>query len=163
MRQVLLLNASEEILQLIDWQRAISLLFNGKAEPPYNYDYKYKIPHSSGVFYLPKALRLKKYIHIPRRKTMFSRKNIHRRDKHTCQYCSVILPENQGTLDHVIPRSRGGLNTWQNLVCCCVKCNTKKGNRTPNEANMKLLSIPKEPKSLHKTEIELTSTWSRWA
>jgi len=94
---------------------------------------------------------------------MFSRKNIHRRDKHICQYCSVILPENQGTLDHVIPRSRGGLNTWQNLVCCCVKCNTKKGNRTPNEANMKLLSIPKEPKSLHKMEIELTSNWSRWA
>lgn len=71
MRQVLLLNASEEILQLINWQRAINLIFNGKAEPPYNYDYKYKIPHSSGVFYLPKAIRLKKYIHIPRKKQCF--------------------------------------------------------------------------------------------
>ena len=163
MRKVLLLNASEEVLRFIGWQRAISLLFSDKAEEPYNYEQYYDITHSSGVFYLPKALRLKKYIRVPPMKVYLSRKNIHRRDEYICQYCRESLSPVTGTIDHVLPRSRGGKNTWENLVCSCVNCNVKKGNRTPAEANMPLIRSPREPKYLYNQDVELTSVWSRWA
>jgi len=163
MKKVLLLNASEEILRFIEWQRAVSLLCNGKVEPPYNYDHYYQIPHTSGVFSLPKAVRLKNYIRVPRGQVYLSRKNVHRRDDHVCQYCSKQLTPGEGTIDHVFPRSRGGGNTWENLVCSCVKCNVKKGNKTPSEANMPLIRPPKEPKYLNNQELELPSIWSRWA
>lgn len=163
MDKVLLLNASEEILRLIDWQRAVSLICNHKAEAPYNYDHYYKIPHSSGVFLLPKAIRLKNYIRVPRIKVYLSRKNIHRRDNYTCQYCGKSVPQEKATIDHVLPRSRGGKNTWENLVCSCVNCNVKKGDCTPKEANMPLLCSPREPKYLNTQEVKLPSIWSRWA
>ncbi len=163
MKKVLLLNASEEILRFIEWQRAVSLLCNGKVEPPYNYDHYYQIPHTSGVFALPKAVRLKNYIRVPRGQVYLSRKNVHRRDEHVCQYCKKQLTPGEGTIDHVFPRSRGGGNTWENLVCSCVKCNVKKGDKTPLEANMPLIRSPKEPKYLNNQELELPSIWSRWA
>tara|TARA_R110000868_G_C10560496_1_gene736829 strand:+ start:27 stop:518 length:492 start_codon:yes stop_codon:yes gene_type:complete len=163
MKKVLLLNSSEEILRFIEWQRAVSLLCNGKAEAPYNYDHYYKIPHASGVFSLPKALRLKNYIRVPRIQVYLSRKNVHRRDEYVCQYCRTQLTPGEGTIDHVFPRSRGGVDTWENLVCSCMKCNVKKGNRTPREANMPLIRLPKEPKYLNNPELQLPSIWSRWA
>jgi 5-methylcytosine-specific restriction endonuclease McrA len=163
MKKVLLLNASEEILQFIEWKRAISLLFSGKAEPPYNYEHGYEIPHSSGIFYLPAAIRLKNYIFVPPCKAVLTRKNIHRRDNCSCQYCGVKLDPSSISIDHVIPRSRGGRNTWENLVSCCRNCNTKKSNRTPKEANMKLLCSPRQPKFLNSTELKVSSIWSRWA
>jgi len=162
MKKVLLLNASEEVLRWIEWQRAVSSLFSGKAEAPYNYEHYYEIPHSSGVFLLPKAIRLCKYIRVPRPKVYLSRKNIHRRDEHICQYCGTRV-DGHATIDHIIPRSRGGRNTWENLVCCCTKCNTKKGDSTPKEAKMPLIRRPEEPKYLHIGEVELSSVWSRWA
>lgn len=163
MKKVLLLNASEEVLRFIEWQRAVSLLFSGKAEKPYNYEHYYEIPHTSGVFYLPKAIRLVNYIRVPQIKVYLSRKNVHRRDGNICQYCGVEVQTGEGTIDHIHPRSRGGKNTWENLVCSCVKCNTKKGDRTPKEANMPLIRDPKEPKYLNTQEVQLTSIWSRWA
>ena len=163
MKKVLLLNASEEVLRLIEWQRAVSLLFSGKAEAPYNYEHYYEIPHTSGVFLLPKAIRLVNYIRVPQPKVYLSRRNIHRRDNHTCQYCGVVIPLGKGTIDHVLPKSRGGGNTWENLVCCCAKCNIKKGDSTPKEAKMPLIRRPEEPRYLHIGEVELTSVWSRWA
>ena len=163
MRKVLLLNASEEILQFIEWKRAISLLFSGKAEPPYNYDHKYEIPHSSGIFYLPAAIRLKDYVFVPPSKAVLTRKNIHRRDNNTCQYCRCRLDTSTVSIDHVIPRSRGGKNTWENMVSCCRKCNMKKGNRTPKEAKMELICVPRQPKYLNSTEVEVTEIWTRWA
>jgi len=162
MKKVLLLNASEEVLRFIEWQRAVSLLFSGKAEAPYNYEHYYEIPHTTGVFLLPKALRLRQYIRVPQAKVYLSRKNIHRRDGHTCQYCGTSV-EGNGTIDHVLPRSRGGQNTWENLVSCCVKCNMKKGDSTPKEAKMPLIRRPEEPKYLNIGEVNLTSIWSRWA
>ena len=163
MKKVLLLNASEEVLRFIEWQRAVSLICNNKAEAPYNYDQYYQIPHTSGVFLLPKAVRLKNYIRVPQVKVYLSRKNIHRRDEYTCQYCRKTLSPGEGTIDHVLPRSRGGKNTWENLVCSCEKCNVKKGDKTPKEANMSLIRPPKEPKYLNTQEVNLTSIWSRWA
>ena len=75
----------------------------------------------------------------------------------------MILESGSATIDHILPRSRGGGNTWENLVCSCVKCNVKKGNKTPLEANMTLLSKPRQPRFINKQEVELQSIWSRWA
>lgn len=97
----------------------------------------------ASVYPYPSIIRLSSYIRVPYKKIDLSRKNILRRDGMKCQYCgttSVAL-----TVDHVIPRSRGGQDTWENLTTACVSCNNKKGSRTPEEAHMKLLSMPKRP------------------
>ncbi len=91
----------------------------------------------------PSVIRLSAYIRVPFKKIELSRKNILRRDNYKCQYCaSGSTPL---TLDHIIPKSKGGIESWENLVAACVKCNNRKGNRTPEEAQMKLLSVPKRP------------------
>lgn len=90
----------------------------------------------------PSVIRLRRYIHFPFKKVEMSRKNIFRRDGHRCQYCDS--PKDL-TLDHVIPKSRGGGDSWENLVTACKICNNQKGNRTPEEANMPLLSKPSKP------------------
>ena len=91
----------------------------------------------------PSVIRLTTYIRIPYRKIELSRKNILRRDKNTCQYCGK--KSSSLTIDHVIPRSRGGSDTWENLVGACVRCNNRKGNQTPAEAEMKLQNKPTRP------------------
>ena len=85
---------------------------------------------------------------VERHMTALSRKNILMRDRYTCQYCHRTPPGVELTLDHVIPRSRAGETTWENLVACCHGCNNKKGNRTPEEAGLKLTRAPR-PFSLH--------------
>ena len=82
----------------------------------------------------------------PRIEISFSRKLIEIRDNNTCQYCGKKLSRHNKTIDHVIPKSKGGQNTWENVVLCCRKCNRKKGDKTPEEANMKLINKPKKPK-----------------
>ncbi len=91
----------------------------------------------------PSVIRLSAYIHLPYKNIELSRKNIIRRDGHRCQYCSKSSPPL--TIDHVMPKSRGGSDTWENLVCACVRCNNRKGNRTPEEAGMPLLRRPRKP------------------
>jgi len=91
----------------------------------------------------PSIVRLSSYVHIPYKKIILSRKNILRRDGHRCQYCGRL--EMTVTLDHVIPKARGGEETWENLVCACVSCNNKKGDRTPEEAQMPLGRKPLRP------------------
>lgn len=91
----------------------------------------------------PSVIKLLAYINIPYKKIDLSRKNILKRDNNRCQYCGKKAPDI--TLDHIIPRSRGGQDSWDNLVAACVRCNNRKGNRTPEEANMKLLSKPRRP------------------
>jgi 5-methylcytosine-specific restriction endonuclease McrA len=97
---------------------------------------------------VPTVIRLLEYRRIPHQTRALSRKNILLRDRYTCQYCHRVLPTSELTLDHVIPRSRAGESAWENLVACCHHCNNKKGNRTPEEAGMKLARPPK-PFSLH--------------
>lgn len=92
---------------------------------------------------VPSVIRLNRYIRIPYKKIDLSRKNIMRRDGYRCQYCGCKTKEL--TLDHIIPKSRGGADTWDNLTTACKKCNNKKGNRTPEEAGMKLLNPPSRP------------------
>jgi 5-methylcytosine-specific restriction endonuclease McrA len=143
--QVLLLNSSEEILNVIPWHRAVRLVHTGKASAPAGHDDYYRIATGEGYFDLPTAIVLVEYVNVPYSNARLNRKNILKRDEHKCQYCSASLnPKNQ-TLDHVLPISRGGKDSWTNLIACCKPCNAKKANKTPEEAGMKLLSKPSVP------------------
>lgn len=107
-------------------------------------DDKRKNLHSvTKIFPWPSVIRLSRYINVPYKKVVLTRKNILRRDSFKCSYCGRgDLPL---TIDHVIPRARGGSDSWENLVCACTICNNKKGDRTPEEANMSLTSRPFKP------------------
>ena len=97
---------------------------------------------------VPSVIRLLAYRHIPQQSRALSRKNILLRDRNTCQFCGRIFPSSELTLDHVVPRSRGGRSSWENLVACCYRCNNSKGDRTPEEAGLKLARRPR-PFTLH--------------
>jgi len=95
---------------------------------------------------LPRVLLLNSYDRLPRREVKFSRRNVHLRDGDRCQYCGRQLPPSQLNLDHVIPVSRGGESTWENVVSSCLRCNTRKRNRSPEQAGLKLRRTPKRPR-----------------
>lgn len=95
---------------------------------------------------VPRVIRLLKFDRVPQLSTRFNRRNLFARDNNQCQYCGRVFPSSQLSIDHVLPRSRNGATTWDNVVACCVRCNTKKGGRTPQEAHMKLLTEPRKPK-----------------
>ncbi|MGQ0793419.1 MAG: HNH endonuclease [Deltaproteobacteria bacterium] len=99
----------------------------------------------SRVIRIPRVIMLLRYDLMPRKEAKFNRINIFRRDGSACQYCGEVFPKPDLTIDHVVPRSHGGKSVWENVVCCCVDCNRKKGGRTPEEARMKLISKPKKP------------------
>lgn len=141
-KKVLVLNHNYEPLSVCHVKKAVVLLYLGKAELIEPYDDKYL--HSvSLTIPFPSIVRLSSYVRVPYKKIVLSRKNILRRDGHRCQYCArtdVAL-----TVDHVIPRARGGEDSWENLVTACVRCNNKKGDRSPAEAHMQLIRKPIRP------------------
>jgi 5-methylcytosine-specific restriction endonuclease McrA len=96
---------------------------------------------------VPRVIRLLTYDRLPRTKVKFNRRNIFARDGNRCQYCGKKFPTGELSLDHVMPRSRGGGTDWENIVCACVRCNVRKGGRTPAEAGMRLTKIPVKPKT----------------
>jgi len=143
---VLVLNASYEPINICGARRALVLVLKGVARTE---EEQASELHSARLrMAMPSVIRLLEYRRIPHQTRALSRKNILLRDRNTCQYCGVILPSAELTLDHVIPRSRAGETTWENLVACCHPCNNRKGSRTPEEAGMKLLRPPR-PFSLH--------------
>lgn len=146
MERTLLLNATFEPLKIISWQRAITLLTQGKVEVIDSYDRD--IRGVSLTFRLPSILRLLKLVKIRRssREVRFSRANIYQRDKYVCQYCGVKYPAEDLTFDHIIPQVQGGTATWENIVTACLSCNNRKGGRTPREANMRLIRPPLKPR-----------------
>ncbi|MGB9696947.1 MAG: HNH endonuclease [Ignavibacteria bacterium] len=135
------MNQNYEPISICNVKRAFILTYLGKAEVVSCADSKmvHTIPRS---YKCPSIVRLSVYVRVPFKKIILSRKNILRRDNHKCQYCGSSI---NLTIDHIIPKSRGGDDSWENLVTACVKCNNKKGDRTPEEANMKLRTIPKKP------------------
>ena len=141
MVQVLVLNASYEPLNITSWRRAMVMMLKGKAESIED-NFTRKIREGT---YLPTVIRLKYYVKVPFRQLPLTRKNIFYRDSHRCQYCGNT--KGQLSIDHVVPRSRGGLDTWENVVTSCLPCNVAKGNRTPQEANMPLRNTPRRPLS----------------
>jgi 5-methylcytosine-specific restriction endonuclease McrA len=96
---------------------------------------------------VPRIIRLLTYERFPRQKVKFNRKNLFARDGNRCQYCGKKFPTTELSLDHLVPRSRGGRATWDNIVCACLRCNVRKGGRTPREAGMRLFREPVEPKT----------------
>ena len=144
MEPALLLNATYEPIKIISWKKAITLLFLGKVEMLERHDRDIRTLHRS--YALPSVVRLQRRVRVPRRPVQFSRHNIYRRDDYTCQYCARVFAPQQLTFDHIMPRSRGGDKSWVNIVTACQRCNRFKGNRTPEEANMPLLRLPKEPR-----------------
>ena len=93
----------------------------------------------------PEVILLSAYGGIPRTEVAFSRRNLYRRDGYSCQYCSHSQPASNLSIDHVLPRSRGGRTTWENCVLACVRCNTRKGDRTPKECGLRLARLPRRP------------------
>lgn len=106
---------------------------------------------------VPKIIRLLAYDRLPRRPVRFNRRNLFARDGNRCQYCGRKFPVAELTLDHVMPRSRGGHTNWENIVCSCVRCNVRKGGRTPDEARMKLINPPVKPKRSPVVTLRLSS------
>jgi 5-methylcytosine-specific restriction endonuclease McrA len=143
---VLVLNASYEPINICGARRALVLVLKGVARTEEEQGTEL---HSARVrISLPSVIRLLEYRRIPHQTRALSRKNILLRDRNTCQFCLRVFPGSELTLDHVVPRSRGGRSSWENLVACCYSCNNSKGDRTPEEAGFKLARRPR-PFTLH--------------
>jgi len=142
---VLVLNKNYTPLSICSVRRAICLLVSDKVDVLINYEREMHSP--SVTLPIPSVIKLKFYVRYNRLNVSLSRKNILTRDNFTCQYCGRKRPPL--TVDHIIPRERGGGDQWENLVTACGPCNSKKGNRTPEEANMKLLKAPIRPTRIH--------------
>jgi len=166
---VLVLNKSWVAVNVAPAKRALCLLFQGHARVVHPEDYnlyefhawchlakdpEFRNRHTRVVHTpnfdvpVPEVIILASFNSYIRREVAFSRRNIFTRDKHCCQYCGKQPPKQYLTIDHVVPRSRGGRDTWENLVLACLECNVYKGNRTPEEAGMKLNQKPTAPRWL---------------
>ena len=167
---VLVLNRSYMAVHVVTVRRAFVLLYRRTAEVIHiedgqfaNYDFptwsELSVLHAleacdsddwircvNFAIQVPRVIRLTRFDRTPRQTLRFNRRNLLARDNHRCQYCGLSFPMNQLSLDHVVPRSRGGATSWENVVCSCVTCNTRKGGRTPREARMKLISQPVKPR-----------------
>ena len=143
--RTLVLNAGYEPMQLISWQRAICLVLAQKAEVVA--EYGAKVRSVSRSFSLPSVVRLKQYVRVVSRLGLVrcTRKNVLLRDGYQCQYCGVKCRQSSVTIDHVLPRSRGGKMTWTNVVAACHTCNRKKGNRLLEKTGMVLRNMPSRP------------------
>lgn len=138
---VLVLNANYEPLNICSTKRAVGMMMAGKAEMLVNG--RGVIKTASSAFPRPSIVRLSYMVHRPRPRVKLTKKEIFRRDRYMCQYCGerpAVL-----TIDHVLPRHRGGAHSWENLVTACPACNRRKGGRTPEEAIMPLRTEPREP------------------
>lgn len=159
---VLVLNRNWQPIQVTTARRAFVLLYVGAAQaigPDFAvFDYASwealserehgghpVVRTVSRVLRVPQVIMLQLYDRVPRPHVRFSRMNIYLRDDNRCQYCGLRAERSQLNLDHVIPRSRGGRTTWENVVCCCVPCNLRKGARTPAEAGIRLIKKPERP------------------
>ncbi|MGO9272088.1 MAG: HNH endonuclease [Terriglobia bacterium] len=147
---VLVLNASYEPINITPVRRAVVLVLKGVATAE---EEDGDFIHSTRLSYrIPSVIRLREFRRIPHQVRALSRKNILMRDRYTCQFCGNTLPAGELTLDHVIPRSRGGHTDWDNLVACCHGCNNRKGDRLPEEVGLKLLRPPR-PFTLHTSRM----------
>jgi 5-methylcytosine-specific restriction endonuclease McrA len=166
-RQVLVLNRLWQAINVCSVRRAFALLCSGDAQIVHAdgnsflthdfqswRDFSAQAPEQDDEMVhtisfkvrIPRVIVLMLFDRMPRKEVKFTRHNIFERDKNTCQYCGKLFDKRDLNLDHVIPRDRGGATTWENIVCSCIPCNTRKGNRLPHEAGMKLLRKPTRPR-----------------
>ena len=165
--QVLVLNRLWQAVNVCSARRALTLLFEGRAQVVFGdandgdfktFDFRQWRDFSqarldddavgtiSFRIRVPRVILLLAFDRLPKKEVKFTRHNIFERDKNTCQYCARMLDRKDLNLDHVMPRDRGGPTTWENIVCSCIPCNTRKANRTPMEAGLRLFRKPKRPK-----------------
>lgn len=179
---VLVLNRSWVAVHVASVRRALSLVYRGLArvvnvDDYQTYDFESWKEASTAArerciatvnfrIRIPEVILLGWYNHIPKREVVLNRKNIFERDGNTCQYCGKRARREDLTLDHVLPRSRGGKNTWENLVLACVGCNKRKRNRTTIEAGMKLMRQPVKPRTIPGIGLQITAlkrvSWQRF-
>ncbi len=165
-QHVLVLNRLWQAVNICSARRALTLLFEGRAQAvldcadgsfqTFNFhewrDFSEQEPQAESIhtisfrIRIPRVIVLLLFDRMPKKEVKFTRHNIFERDRNTCQYCGRICDRSDLNLDHVIPRDRGGPTTWENIVCSCIECNTRKANRTPVEAGMHLIRKPKRPK-----------------
>ncbi len=165
-QQVLVLNRLWQAVNICSVRRALSLLFEGHAQvvqgnlqgdfKTYTFDQwrdlsrlgpdEESLGTVSFRMRIPRVILLEVFDRLPKKEVKFTRHNIFERDGNTCQYCGRIFDRRDLNLDHVVPRDRGGPTQWDNIVCSCIPCNTRKANRTPAEAGMRLIRKPKRPK-----------------
>jgi 5-methylcytosine-specific restriction endonuclease McrA len=165
-RQVLVLNRLWQAINVCSVRRAFTLLSAGHAQVVdangdrnfFTHDFESwrdlserepdeEMVHTiSFKIRVPRVIVLLLFDRMPKKEVKFTRANIFERDKSTCQYCGKVFERRDLNLDHVIPRDRGGLTSWENIVCSCIPCNTRKGNRLPHQVGMKLIKKPERPK-----------------
>jgi len=156
---VLLLNQNYEPLTILRVRRAITLLVLNKVDLIENEDGR--MLHSiSLAFPVPSVIRLKYFVHIKRKEISLTKKNIIKRDNHQCQYCGKKA--GMMTTDHIIPKARGGDDSWENLVCACLECNNRKGNKTLHDKRMRLIRKPKRPNYFTFVLNEIGSPNAKW-
>jgi len=163
---VLVLNRLWKAVNVCSAKRALILLFQGHAHvvvgdndgafQTFNFnqwqDFSIQQPHSESIYAVsfkirvPRVILLVVFDRFPKKEVKFTRHNIFERDQNICQYCGSVFDRKDLNLDHVTPRDRGGPTTWENIVCSCISCNTRKANRTPHEAGLHLIRKPKRPK-----------------
>src|SRR5512142_2897182 len=157
---VLVLNRVYRPIHITSVRRAFSLLYQGAAKAIVEQFKLFEFESWSALaaaehdaigtvgrrIRVPRVIVLMVYERMPKSRVRFSRFNIYARDANTCQYCGSRMQRADLNLDHVVPRSRGGATTWENVVCSCVPCNLRKGGRTPDEAGMRLLRAPVRPR-----------------
>jgi 5-methylcytosine-specific restriction endonuclease McrA len=187
---VLVLNRLYLAVHIVNVRRAFGLLCRDLAEVIHddggtfaNYDFQSwreaselradaKQPHEDWIravnfeIQVPRVIRLLDFDRVPKQQLHLNRRNVLARDGHSCQYCGRQFPTHLLSLDHVVPRSRGGMTTWENVVCACLACNVKKGGRTPHEAKMKLVRRPAKPNRNPLLILKLSNpkyeSWRTW-
>ena len=140
-QKVLILNQDFTALALCSLQKAFVLLYLEKAEMVHKSE-SIILRSISKIYPAPSIIRLQRYVHVPYKGISLSRHNVMRRDQYQCLYCGSTK---NLTLDHLVPKSRGGSSSWTNLATACMRCNTKKGDRTPEEAGLTLKQKPRKP------------------
>jgi 5-methylcytosine-specific restriction endonuclease McrA len=167
---VLLLNRLYMAVRVVNARRALTLMYRELAEVvscengqflSYDFDNWVEVSAMKARFEperhdwvrtvrfqiaVPRIIRLLGYDKLPRTDVKLNRRNLFARDQNRCQYCGRRYPTGELSVDHVLPRSQGGRTTWENVVCACVRCNVRKGGRTPTEAHMKLVAVPRRPR-----------------
>jgi len=156
------LNATYEPLSIVSVRRAVVLLLKEKAEIVEAAEAVLRSEHIT--LPVPLVIRLVTYVPVPRRLGLpVTRRTVLARDRYTCQYCGSQPGKAHLTVDHVVPRSRGGKTVWENVVIACGLCNRRKGDRTPEEAGMRLLSRPSRPRYVALVLLEGAGQNSTWA
>lgn len=165
--QTLVLDPQFQPVGCVPWQQAVRLWYLNKVEIVDEYEDSF-IRSVTVVIKMPSVVRFLAGLRGTRRGVKFSRLNVFQRDSGKCQYCGTKVKLSEFTYDHVIPRAQGGGTSWTNVVTSCVPCNQHKGNRTPAQAGLKLLSEPARPKKLPDFRVRLSwrkgmpDAWRNW-